>query len=219
VSSPPTPAISTAPSPPETDRWSADAIWEPGTPAFSSLWQTYCGVASAAKYNPSDRGFDCVVEVMQAAGADPEAIEFLQEYGYFLGSFEELGTVDFGRGQAPWFNMGRPEQVLLLNGVPASVELNDKLQLQYQQLRYGRGQANASYASLMAEQPTPPIAWADRSLLASSEPRNGGQSIVVNVVMQTCRACPIVGYMPVEFVVSPNGVIGQTSTLLPLRMP
>jgi hypothetical protein len=219
VSPPPTPAISTAPSSRGTDRWSANAIWEPGTAASSPLWQTYCGVASAAKYNPGDSGFDCVVEVMRAAGADPEAIEFLQEYGYFLGSFEELGTVDFGCGQAPWFNMGRPQQVLLLNGVPASVELNDRLQLQYEQVRHGSGQANASYGSLMAQQPTPPLAWADRSLLASSEPRNGGQAIVVNLVMQTCRACPIAGYMPVEFIVSPGGVVSQSSTLLPLRMP
>jgi hypothetical protein len=37
--------------------------------------------------------------------------------------------------------------------------------------------------------------------------------------MQTCRACPIAGYMPVEFVVSPSGVVSQSSTLLPLRMP
>jgi hypothetical protein len=37
--------------------------------------------------------------------------------------------------------------------------------------------------------------------------------------MQTCRPCPIAGYMPVEFVVSPSGVVSQSSTLLPLRMP
>jgi len=217
-SGPPTPAISTAPSAPGTNRWSANAIWEPGPPNTPpSLWQTHCGVDSAAKYNPSSRGFDCVVEVMKAAGAHPDAIAFLTEYGYFLGSFEELGTVDFGRGQAPWFNMGRWQQVLLLNGVPSNVDVTDKLRLQFETVRRGGGQAVASYAGLMAEV-NPPIAWPDRTLLASSEPRNGGQAITVYVMMQAGRANPPVGYMPVEFVISASGALGDV-TLLPLRMP
>jgi hypothetical protein len=217
-SGPPTPAISTAPFPPGTNRWSVSAIWDPGVPTLAPLWQTHCGVANAAMVNPSNRGFDCVVEVMWAAGAHPEAIAFLKEYGYFLGSFEELGTVDFGRGQAPWFNMGRPQHVLLLNGIPANVELNDTLRLQFETVRTGKGQAASSYAGLLG-QASPPIAWADRSFLASSEPRNGGQAITVYVAMQVGRANTPVGYMPVEFVISPSGVLGQASTLLPLRAP
>jgi hypothetical protein len=212
---PPSPVISTAPSPPGTNRWSANAIWDFGEPAHSALWQEHCGAAYAGRYNPDGPGLDCVVEVMQAADAHPDAIAFLQEYGYFLSWFEELGKVDFGRGSAPWFDMGRPYYVLLLNGVPANVELNDKLQQEF--AGTGQGPVAQTYSALL-DQIQSPVPWVVHTLLASSEPRNGGQAITMYVPLKLGRPGPPLGYMPVEFVVSPSGIL-QKSALLPLKLP
>jgi hypothetical protein len=154
---------------------------------------------------------------MQAAGAHAQAIAFLQEYGYFLASFEELGTVDFGRGYAPWFNMGRPDQVLLLNGIPSNVELNVWLQRHDDQMRSSTAPPAESYAALMNQVPQP-FASVDRSRLAGAVAGNDGQVLTIEVALQTCRACEPVGYMPVEIVISRGGMMIDTR-LLPFKAP
>jgi hypothetical protein len=63
------------------------------------------------------------------------------------------------------------------------------------------------------------VSLAPANQLILNNPAASGQQLTFDVPMQTCRACPIAGYMPVEFIVSPGGVVSQSSTLLPLRMP
>lgn len=157
---------------------------------------------------------------MQAAGATPDASMFLRTQGYFLSNFQELGVVDFGRGVSPWFNMGRPQQVLFLNGRPDVVEVTSTLLLHFERLRSGRpGAGISSYAEVMGKTPNqPPVAWPSRALLAGSELRNGSQVITLNVPLQSCGACEVLGYMPVEFVFSPTGILME-SKMLPFRAP
>ena len=168
---------------------------------------------------PSYSRLDCIVAVMQAAGATPDAIAFLQELGYFLSDFEELGAIDFGRGAAPWFNMGRLQQVLFLNGMPYAIEVTDTIRLHYERLRSpGMGSDKASYAEVMGTSQFPPGVWSTRARLASSELRNGAQVITLDVPFYMCSACDLLGYMPVEFLFSLTGILLQ-STLLPFKAP
>jgi hypothetical protein len=216
----PTPSPAAASGVPAPARqWDATAVgrdW--GEPGNSGLWVQHCG-KTAPTFNPDTAGgMGCVFEVMKAAGAGPEAVAFFREYGVFLVSFQELGSVDHGMGAAPWYSMGLPSDQLLLNGIPVAYRVNDDMLDAFNSLRLARTTSSApgdTYTDVLAKNV---IASPDRAKLSPPVPVQGGLAYTFDVPLQTCRACPMEGYMPVQFLVANDGTV-LGNTLQPFKGP
>jgi hypothetical protein len=192
------------PAPPPA-AWDESAVWQPASVDFET-WESICG-ASPALMDEVD-GIDCGLKVMVQAGASPAAQDFLQQNGYFLESFHELGAIDYGRGSAPWINMGRPTQQLFLNGslpvVSAPVEALDNWQ------------QDPSYAgNVAADASASP--WTEYGVLLGFQADSQAgvaQAIELTYPLKSCRACEAFGFAGVRYTFDSTGQLtGQT--LLP----
>jgi hypothetical protein len=181
-------------------RWDASTVWQYSSPATMAAWQQACSSRTPSSLNEND---PCIVAAMRAAGASQSAIDFFQAYKYFLFSFNERGRVDHGQGGAPWFNMGRPTPHLFLNGTPDIIDAdvpNDY-------------KTNASYAGLLAREPSA-FPWLEYGTLTGSSMLAGGvQVLVIEYPLRICRACPDLGYIPVSYPFDSQGRLGTVQTL------
>jgi hypothetical protein len=194
-------------SPPQT--WDQSAVWAPSS-VDAATWQAACGKPLPALSEAEGRA--CAPALMQRAGAPAEAMQFLQLNGYFLQSFQELGPVDYGRGAAPWFNMGRPTQQLFLNGTPVINQMPmDAL---------NGWKTDPSYAGVLAADPQL-ILWQEYGKLTNSivNPEPGVSEVIeMQVPLRSCRACANVGFAGVRFMFDADGAV-VSQTLLPFVGP
>jgi hypothetical protein len=204
----PTPESTPAQGSKATQVWDGAAVWPP-LDVDLSVWEAICGKPVGA-LSPEE-GRACAPAVMQQAGASPEAMDFFGVTGYFLDSFEELGPVDYGRGSAPWSNMGRPTQQLFLNGTPAIVEAPlDAV---------NTWKHDPSYAGVLASDPYLSVWWEYGTVEVSTVDPQPGLSQLVEMAMplRSCRACAEVGYVSVRYLFDPDGSLVQ-QTVLPLTL-
>jgi hypothetical protein len=189
--------------------WDESAVWKPSS-VDPETWQAACGKPLPAL--SAEEGKVCAPGLMQQAGASAEALQFLQLNGYFLESFQELGPVDYGRGAAPWYNMGRPTQQLFLNGTPVIAEMPmDALD---------GWKVDPSYADVLAADPML-ILWQEYGKLTNSivNPEPGVSEVIeMQVPLRSCRACANVGFAGVRFMFDENGAV-SSQTLLPFVAP
>jgi len=140
---------------------------------------------------------DCVIRVAIDEGVSPQGIAFIEQYETVLVGFNELGAVDFGQVAWPGINMGRPEPVIF----------NGDFGLTY----YGRlipedwHEADPSYAALPTGEQFDPYPWAEYSQLADAYSEGGAQHIVVDTVVQFCRACAPLAFMPLDLTFRADG--------------
>lgn len=206
----PEPGATPAETPPA---WDESAVWQSSVVDLS-VWQEVCGTSPGA-LDPAE-GLVCGLEVMAHTGASAQAVEFFQRNGYFLESFEELGLVDYGRGAAPWFNMGRPTQQLFLNaspdGSPDIVDAPlDALDGWQQEPSYTEVAASDPYLSPWHEYGTLEVSTLD--------PQPGvTQLIEIAMPLQSCRACAPVGFATVRYLFDAQGQIVEQA-LLPFTPP
>ncbi|MPZ24420.1 MAG: hypothetical protein GEU28_13005 [Dehalococcoidia bacterium] len=189
---------------PPAPTWDETAVWQPSSVDFAD-WERICG-ESPAMMDPPE-GIECGLKVMQQVGAAPAAQDFLRQSGYFLESFEELGPIDYGRGSAPWANMGRPAQQLFLNGSPPLVEASfDALETWRQDPSYAEIAAMDQYAG----------PWTEYGMLLSSnlQPEPGiSQTIWLTFPLQSCRACAPFGFAGVRYTFDLSGQLIAQSML------
>ena len=150
----------------------------------------------------------CVIRTATEESVAPAGIAFIETHETILVYFEELGAVDFGDVAWLGINMGRPEPVFLNGGFGL---------LYYGSLiPEGWRDLDPSYAALPLDDGIGPFSWAEYSQLAESSSDADGQRIVVETVIQECRACPPLAFMPLEVAFNGDGTLTGV-TVLPMR--
>ncbi len=157
--------------------------------ADASLWKQLCNADSPVLVQEGD---PCVVQVMQQAGANQQAIDFYKQNGYFIRVFQEKGRVDYARGSAPWINMGRDTQQLFLNGSPPLQELSSMTPLVPSATNWKQ---DARYAPLAQQEPDADPWTEYGELVKSSTAPDGTQSFELSIPLMRCRACPDIGQL------------------------
>jgi hypothetical protein len=186
--------------------WDARAVWDFRGSNVEALWRQDCG-ASVTAVKAQD---PCVIQVMTDAGASQPAMEFFRENGYFLTAFLEAGKVDYGRGAAPWINMGRETPQLFLNGLPPVQEASMLIPRDWQQ--------DASYADFAKKQPQA-VPWGEYGELIDSEAVvGGGQEFRLEFPLRMCRACADLAYLRMDYSFDPDGAL-LSAVLAPLANP
>jgi len=185
--------------------YSSTTIWEWEASQAADHWNALveqCGV-EPIQLNPDDpRDAGCVVRAMRGTGASPDAVQLFEMSKLFLLAFEERGTVDSGVASAPWFNMGRP-QTVLLNGTPSVISIFNLLPSDWQ--------AEPGYAAYEGA-----LAWPEYSRLQESQVfPDGSQRLLISVVLRACRACPDLALMPLALTFDNDGVLTAITPLQP----
>jgi hypothetical protein len=177
-------------------RWSGATVWQFRVDA--AVWVP-CNVQSPAMLKGDE---PCIVEVMKQGGASRSAIDFYEQQRFFLVSFDEKGRVDYGRGGAPWVNMGRTTQQLFLNGDPDIIHATLPRPAEWQE--------QPSYAGVLRQEPNV-FPWLEYGTLAgATSDSRGGQSFEIDFPMRVCRACPDLGLMPVTYHFDRQGKLAST---------
>jgi hypothetical protein len=182
---------------------SEDGGWDEG-----ALWQDYYE-SEVFSCLPSGDVKTCVLEVAEGASVAPEVSDFITQNEAVLVTFQELGTVDYGEVSWVAFNMGRPEPVFL----------NGDFGLRY----YGTvvpedwREGDPSYEAIEVDgSGFGPYPWAEYSQLVSSESDASGQRMVIETVIQGCRACAPVAFLALEIAFDAKGALSGV-TVLPMR--
>jgi hypothetical protein len=153
---------------------------------------------------------DCVIRVaVEEEEVTADGVAFFEQHETILASFEELGAVDFGYVAWPGVNMGRPEPVLL-NGDFGLIYYGSLIPEDWRE-------GEASYEALFVDAGAGlgPFAWGDRSLLAEAD-GDGGQRIVVESLIQGCRACEVLAFLALELTFDSDGALDSVN-VLPMR--
>jgi hypothetical protein len=135
----------------------------------------------------------CMQEIMEQAGASPEAIQFMQYFkgSAYLDDFLEVGRVDIGTVFYP-FRANGNVQALLLNGEPRIVHTDDFFDIK-----------NLCSAEAEDFYDLYPNEWVDffsnRYEYYHNLPGGGQRFVFSYPIMDGCRACPIVGYAFVAY--------------------
>lgn len=186
--------------------WTAKAVWSFQDRAYVDAWSQACGSSPAVV----KAGDQCVIDAMTRSGANQEAVDFLRQNGFFLIAFLEVGRVDYGRGAAPWFNMGRPTQQLFLNGTPAVQEASMLIPRDWQM--------DAEYADF-AKRQTQAFPWGEYGeLIDSVSIAGGGQEFRLEFPLRVCRACPDLAYLRMDYSFDAEGGLVD-AVLGPLGTP
>jgi hypothetical protein len=197
---PPTPTQSAGQ--PLQDLFSARSVWP--VRSDDATWRQVCGV-SIVQVREGD---PCIYTVMQRAGANPEAIDFLRRYGYFLAEFEEKGKVDYGVGSAPWVNMGRPTYQLALNGFPALQEVGGLIPESWDK--------DPRYADILRKDPQT-FPWPTYGGIDSTRLGNNSSTIwTMSFRLAPCRACPDSAEIAIDIEWDKNGALDKVMLLSPI---
>jgi hypothetical protein len=186
---------------PLPDLFDSRSVWD--TRGDDSLWKETCG---SPIYAVSE-GDPCIYEVMQKAGAYPEAIDFVRRYGYFLAEFKEQGKVDYGVGSAPWINMGRPTYQLALNGFPALQEIGGLIPDNWAK--------DPRYADALAREPNA-FPWPEYGGIDQTR-RGANDSMIwtMSFRLAPCRACPDTALIAIDITWDKNGNLDKVALLAP----
>lgn len=182
----------------ERDEWDERAVWE----AYLRDSNVYDECV------PDGFEVSCVVDVAVRAGASEQSIHFIEQNETILVHFEELGAVDFGEVSWLGVNMGRPEPVFL-NGDFGLLYYGSVIPEDWRS-------ADPSYEALpLDEDGFGPFPWAEYSMLAEAYTDASGQHMIIETLIQDCRACPPLGFLALEAVFSDRDLVGVT--VLPMR--
>lgn len=151
-----------------------ESVWDPAQDETRLGRLHECG--------PVDTLTECVRPIMQELGASPQAIEFWRLTGWFLGDFQEMGTVDLATIIDPW-RANENVQLALLNGTPAVVYPEEEgVPVAIEQ--------DSNYDALVAAFPDLDF-WPSGGVFeALSAPDHEGQRFVLQFrLIDGCRAC------------------------------
>jgi hypothetical protein len=169
-----------------------DAVWQPGNNFVPSMHAHCRNLAFPALGR-------CFADQMAAVGASPAAVRFahrIDDQGY-LRAFRAPGRVDIAYADYV-FAANENQHVLLVNGMPPIIDVDDFRLIDRQQLRQ-----NQVYRSLQKRYPRIALWPGDR--FSARFPRairraDGGQRFVVRYRLQDfCHACVVVGMADFAF--------------------
>src|SRR5580693_6893913 len=176
-------------------RVSATAVWNPPVDALATIRQK-CGEADPTHIER------CFLNEMKSAGASPEALAFAESLTASLGvvylrAFRRLEKVDVAYIEYA-FRANELEGVLLVNGNPSTIDLDDESFTPDAEMR-----KNAAYAALAEQYPRISVWPGDRfdgKLPTVTSTGWGVQTFLVQYILRDgCHACAVVGTATLEF--------------------
>lgn len=174
------------------------AVWKPSAQLIASI-RASCGA-------DSQHTSECLVREMESAGASAEAVAFsksLSDPGSaYLREFRDTGRVDIAYIEY-FLRANETESVLLVNGDPQMIDVDDGKYLPQDELR-----ANSNYAALFHKFPNISVWPADRYNMKTPTAISSahGQEFDVEYLLQDgCHACVRVGTGVVAFLFDSSG--------------
>lgn len=165
------------------------ATWNPSQEVWSEL-QEQCRVVDGSKF------VDCVAAIMEKNGAATEAVAFTRLIGGegYVSSFHERGRVDVVSVAYP-FRANDNDGILLVNGVPRVVDVDDWAYLRHLDIRKDR-----LYLSLVNRFPKAELWTGHHALPKAQRLPDGGQRFVLGYpLLNGCHACELAGTAEVAF--------------------
>lgn len=176
-------------------RVSAGAVWSPTPDALAAIRQK-CGEADPTHIER------CFLDEMKSAGASAEALAFSEGLASSLGvvylrAFRRVERVDVAYIEYV-FRANELEGVLLVNGSPSAIDVDDDSFTQDGEMR-----KNPAYAELAEQYPHISVWPGDRldsKVPAATSSGWGFQSFLVQYVLRDgCHACAEVGTATISF--------------------
>jgi predicted secreted protein len=191
---------STKPSSAETHRVTDAAVWNPSSDVLAAI-RTKCGEADPVQIE------SCFLTEMKSAGASPEAIAFSKSLAsigvIYLRAFRKVSRVDVGYIQYV-FRANELEGVLLVNGTPSPIDVDDESQYPETEL-----QKYPPYAALADKFPNISIWPADRSnpqLPKLDALGWGTETFLADYILRDgCHACAQIGTATLAFAFDTQG--------------
>jgi predicted secreted protein len=177
------------------ERVSGSAVWNPAPEALAAVRQK-CGEADPTHIER------CFLNEMKAAGASPEALAFAESLAASLGvvylrALRRGERVDVAYIEYA-FRANELEGVLLVNGIPSPIDVDDD--------RFtpdGEMRKNAAYATLAEQYPRISVWPGDRldgKLPMVTSTGWGVQTFLVQYILRDgCHACAVVGTATLAF--------------------
>src|SRR5271168_2418306 len=183
------------PAPHAVTRVSAVAVWNAPADTLAAI-RVKCGEADATHIER------CFLNEMKSAGASPEAQEFAESLAGSLGviylrAFRRVERVDIAYIEYA-FRANELEGVLLLNGTPSPIDVDDDRFTPDAEMK-----KNAAYAALAAQYPQISLWPGDRfdsKLPTVTSGSWGVQTFLVQYILRDgCHACAVVGAATLGF--------------------
>jgi predicted secreted protein len=184
-----------APAADSTSRITAKAVWTP-TPEQLSDIRRKCTEGDPAQHET------CFLHAMKSTGASEEAMAFVKEFAAnglaYVRDFRDTGRVDIAYIEY-LFRANNLDGVLLVNGTPPIIDVDDYKFLSQEDLR-----KNDDYAALLQKYPKVSVFPGDR--YQTGEPKSwptadDGREFHVEYLLQDgCHACARIGTLIVGFV-------------------
>jgi hypothetical protein len=170
---------------PAAESVSAEAIWKPGPNSVQDI-KNQCAAMGGQSFQ------NCCIAGMGKAGASPQAAAFMRSSnGAYLRDFRRVGPVDIAYVTYP-FRANENDGVLLVNGTPASIDVDNQRLLSKPELA-----KNPTYAELAKKYPQVSL-WPDDRYgtdtpLVKNLPQGGRRFVVRYRLRNQCHACAVVG--------------------------
>jgi hypothetical protein len=163
----------------------AEAIWKPPVSTVQEI-KSKCAALNGQSFQ------NCFLSGMEKAGASPQAVDFMRRSdGAYLREFRRVGPVDIAYVTYP-FRANENEGVWLVNGTPASVDVDNQRLLSKADLA-----KNANYAGLAKQYPQITLWPGDRNgtdePIVKDLPQKGRRFVVSYRLRNQCHACAVVG--------------------------
>jgi predicted secreted protein len=176
------------------------AVWNPSAEVLAAI-RAKCGERDPAPIET------CFLSEMESAGASPEAIAFSKSLAsggvVYLRAFRKVARVDVAYIQYA-FRANELEGVLLVNGDPSPIDVDDESQYPVTEL-----QKYPSYAAIADKFPNVSLWPADRANPQLPKPDATGwgtQSFLVDYILRDgCHACAQIGTATFAFTFDAQG--------------
>jgi predicted secreted protein len=203
------PLVHAAPAADSTTRITAKSVWTP-TPDQLSDIRRKCTEGDPAQHEA------CFLDAMKTAGASDEAMAFVKAFAAgdglaYIRAFRDTGRVDIAYIEY-LFRANDLDGILLVNGVPSIIDVDDYKFLSQEDLR-----KNDDYAAVLQKYPNVGVFPVDRyhtELPVANVTPNGGQEFQVEYLLQDgCHACARIGTLIVAFDFDSSGRFTEVSAL------
>jgi predicted secreted protein len=201
-------SASTPTNPTSAFRVDAKAVWNPSPSVLSDIRK----VCSAG--DPSQQEA-CFVDSMRSAGASAEAAEFVKKFAShglaYVRAFRDTGRVGIAYIEY-LFRANEMDGVLLVNGTPPMIDVDDYKYLSQEDLR-----KNGDYGALLQKYPNVSVFPDDRyhtELPVAKTSTGDTQEFNVEYLLQDgCHACARIGTLLVSFIFDDAGRFRETRIL------
>lgn len=197
------------------------AIWNPP----NVVWERMRDECNQQNGEPAF--VDCVASFMQRTGASTEAIEFtkLMNGEGFMASFREMGKVDFATVYLPFRSTYRDSTMVLINGTPQIIGLNELDQNEYDRLVKIDIPNDPLYPTLARKFPKIAFMGFSEGVETMQRLPTGGQRFIIKYpLLNGCYGCVVGGDAHVAFDFDGTGTskgikLMRLSGVAPVRQP